>query len=99
MFTVQDLSHPAGNLTCIVLQMRVMLDGSCVEVYLGSGEVMSTRIYRGEAPRGADAGIDLVSWGGMARVPAVHAWEMASIWRRPDPDMDAANVMGAPVPL
>ena len=28
------------------VHMRILLDHSCVEVYLGSGEVLSTRIYR-----------------------------------------------------
>ena len=53
------------------LQMRILLDHSCVEVYLGSGEVLSTRIYRGHPPRGADAGIDFVAYGGTAKVMLV----------------------------
>ena len=28
------------------VRMRILLDHSCIEVYLGSGEVLSTRIYR-----------------------------------------------------
>lgn len=28
------------------VRMRILLDHSCVEVYLGTGEVLSTRIYR-----------------------------------------------------
>ena len=28
------------------VHMRILLDHSCVEVYLGTGEVLSTRIYR-----------------------------------------------------
>lgn len=33
---------PASN----EVHMRILLDHSCIEVYLGSGEVLSTRIYR-----------------------------------------------------
>jgi hypothetical protein len=48
--------------------MRVLVDHSCVEVYLSSGEVLSTRIYRGQPPHGSDAGIDFVAYGGTARI-------------------------------
>ena len=57
-----------------MLQMRVLVDHSCVEVYLSSGEVLSTRVYRGHPPHGSDAGIDFVAYGGIARAevsPAV----------------------------
>ena len=95
------------KLTKSCLQMRVLIDGSCVEVYLGTGEVLSTRIYRGDAPKGADAGVDFVAFGGKARVTQVEAWEMNSIWQRerqqnmsPSNDLfEPANVMGAPIPV
>ena len=86
--------------------MRLLLDGSCAECYLSTGEVLSTRIYRGNAPRGADSGIELVSFGGVAKVDSVQAWELKSIWQK-DSVMragqgqsiyDADNVMGAPIP-
>ena len=32
------------------VQMRIMLDHSCVEIFMASGEVLSTRIYRGSIP-------------------------------------------------
>ena len=90
------------------MQMRVMLDGSCVEVYLESGEVLSTRIYRGEAPKGMDAGIDFVAFGGSARVVHVTAWELSSIWKPEQPTMpelvppmeifEPSSIMGAPIP-
>lgn len=82
--------------------MRVLLDGSCVEVYLATGEVLTTRVYRGEAPRGADAGVDLVSFGGVANAVCVDAWEMSSIWQRdhgiPSDAFEPSSIMGAPVP-
>lgn len=51
-----------------VLQMRVLIDHSCVEIYLSSGEVLSTRVYRGQQPADSDAGIDFVAFGGTAKV-------------------------------
>ena len=60
----------SGSCGAVLLpaQMRVLVDHSCVEVYLSSGEVLSTRVYRGQPPHGSDAGIDFVSYGGTARV-------------------------------
>lgn len=96
-----------GHLKLGSVQMRVLIDGSCVEVYMGTGEVLSTRIYRGDAPRGSDSGVDFVCFGGKARVSHVEAWEMSSIWQREKQQnlprnsqvFEAANVMGAPIPV
>jgi len=33
-----------------VLKLRLLLDGSSLEVFTGGGEVLSTRVYRGEPP-------------------------------------------------
>ena len=52
----------------LCVQMRVLIDRSCVEIYLSSGEVLSTRVYRGQQPVDSDAGIDFVAFGGNARV-------------------------------
>ncbi|KAK9821729.1 hypothetical protein WJX81_006531 [Elliptochloris bilobata] len=68
------------------LTMRVLLDHSCVEVFLGSGEVLATRVYRGRPPLGADAGLDLVAYGGVARVERIEAWEMGTIWKPTAPE-------------
>ena len=61
-------------------QMRILLDHSCVEVFLSTGEVLSTRIYRGE-PQGMGSGIEFVAFGGSARVSHLEAWEVAPIWK------------------
>ena len=58
--------------------MRVLLDHSACEVFLSTGEVLSTRIYRGTPPPGADAGVDLVSYGGVAVASRVEAFEMGT---------------------
>ena len=51
--------------------MRVLIDHSCLEIYLSSGEVLSTRVYRGQQPADSDAGIDFVAFGGSARVEVI----------------------------
>lgn len=63
------------------LELRVLLDHSCVEIFTSTGDVLSTRVYRGSAPPGADSGIDFVSFGGSATVTRVEAYEMSSIWK------------------
>ena len=68
-----DLGPPGAPIT-----MRVLLDHSACEVFLSTGEVLSTRIYRGNPPPGADAGIDLVSYGGVAVASRVEALEMGT---------------------
>ncbi len=75
------------RMPCCV-QMRILLDHSCMEVYLSSGEVLSTRVYRGHPPDGADAGIDFVAYGGSAEVKRAEVWEMRSIWKR---DLDVSK--------
>ena len=58
--------------------MRVLLDHSACEVFLSTGEALSTRIYRGTPPPGADAGVDLVSYGGVAVASRVEAFELGT---------------------
>jgi hypothetical protein len=58
--------------------MRILLDHSCAEVFLGTGEALATRVYRGRPPLGADAGLELVSYGGVARLERLEAWEMGA---------------------
>ncbi|KAF6258531.1 hypothetical protein COO60DRAFT_1107801 [Scenedesmus sp. NREL 46B-D3] len=61
------------------LALRLLLDASCLEIFTGSGEVLSTRIYRGSPPHGhADAGIEFVALDGDARLDRVAAYEMSS---------------------
>jgi hypothetical protein len=66
------------------LHLRILVDHSCVEVYTGTGETLSTRIYRGQAPEGAtDAGISLLAFGGTALVRRCSCYEMGSAWEHP----------------
>jgi len=75
------------------LHLRILVDHSCIEVYTGSGEVLSTRVYRGIGGGGftgtgngsnsagsGDPGIDFVSFGGTAMIHRLSAWEMGSAW-------------------
>jgi len=64
-----------------MLELRIFLDASCLEIFTGDGQVLSTRVYRGPAGAAdADPGIDLVSLGGHARVARVAAYQMSTIW-------------------
>ncbi|GMH42910.1 hypothetical protein BSKO_10832 [Bryopsis sp. KO-2023] len=63
------------------LEIRILLDHSALEIYTGTGEVLSTRVYRGRPPPGADSGIDFLACGGIARLARVWAFEMGSIWK------------------
>lgn len=72
------LSQRAGE----ALHLRVFVDHSCVEVFTGSGEVLSTRIYRGQRPEHAvDPDISFVAFGGPARVVRCSAYEMDGAWQ------------------
>ncbi|KAL4855527.1 Acid beta-fructofuranosidase 4 [Chlorella vulgaris] len=78
-----------------VLHLRILVDHSCVEVYTGTGEVLSTRIYRGQAPEGiTDAGISFIAFGGVAQVKHCAAYEMGSAWQ-PDKAADKAAAAAA----
>jgi hypothetical protein len=49
-----------------------------LEIFTGSGEVLSTRLYRGSSPHGhADAGIEFVALDGEATLERVAAYDMA----------------------
>lgn len=66
------------------LHLRIIVDHSCVEVFTGTGEVLSTRIYRGEPPEDAeDAGIYFLAFGGAAILERVTAHELGSAWEKP----------------
>ena len=63
------------------LHLRIIVDHSCVEVFTGTGEVLSTRIYRGRCPPYArESGIDFVAFGGAALLKKVQAYEVGSAW-------------------
>jgi sucrose-6-phosphate hydrolase SacC (GH32 family) len=68
---------PAGFDT---LALRIILDHSLLEVFTGSGQVVTTRVYRGQPATPEDTGIDFLSFGGSAELASMHAWELESIW-------------------
>jgi len=45
------------------------------------GEVLSTRVYRGEPIVDDDSGLDFISFGGEAILKSVNVYEMKSIWQ------------------
>ena len=62
------------------LHLRIIVDHSCIEVFAGTGEVLSTRIYRGRSPSIDESGIDFVAFGGAALLKSVEAYEVRSAW-------------------
>jgi hypothetical protein len=83
-----DLPHrltdtAAAAAYCHML-IHILCCYSCLEIFTGSGEVLSTRIYRGSPPHGhADAGIEFVALDGDAHLDRVAAYEMASCFAAP----------------
>jgi hypothetical protein len=81
------------------LGLRLLLDHSLVEVFTSTGEVLSSRVYRGDtadpapvapgtAAPACNGAVELLAWGG-CRPAAAAAYEMNSIWR-PEEDRAAA---------
>ncbi len=80
------------------LRLRLVLDASCLEVFTGSGQVLTTRVYRGHPPphhhpppppstttnpaTAPDSGIEVVAMGGSCTLDDLHAYEMDSCWAR-----------------
>ncbi|GMH35060.1 hypothetical protein BSKO_02928 [Bryopsis sp. KO-2023] len=76
------------------LVLRVMIDHSVVEIFTGSGEVLSTRVYRGAPAYGNDPGVDFVAFGGNATVLRVEAYEMSSMWKESNFESDLDRIVG-----
>eukprot|EP01025_Chloroclados_australasicus_P025828 TRINITY_DN2571_c1_g1_i3.p1 TRINITY_DN2571_c1_g1~~TRINITY_DN2571_c1_g1_i3.p1 ORF type:complete len:652 (-),score=57.74 TRINITY_DN2571_c1_g1_i3:3174-5072(-) len=62
-----------------VLGLRVFVDGSAVEVFTSSGQVMSLRLYHGVEIR-PQQGVQVASFFGSTRIVEGNAWTMNSIW-------------------
>eukprot|EP00887_Chlorella_sp_A99_P000132 scaffold16.g132.t1 len=63
---------------CDSISLTVFVDESSLEVYTGDGQVLTTRVYRGQPARGCSASI--VATGGVAVVERARAWELDSAW-------------------
>jgi len=89
--------HPHAFIVVLTLpcySLHVCLPCSCLEIFTGSGEVLSTRLYRGASPHGhTDAGIEFVALDGEATIERVAAYDMASIWL--DQEQQAAAAAAA----
>lgn len=64
-----------------VLHLRIFVDHSSIEVFTGTGECLSTRIYRGRGPNPNDPGIEFVCFGGNATIDSCECFEMVSCWK------------------
>lgn len=82
------------------LHLRIFVDHSCIEVFTGTGEVLSTRVYRGRQPLvdgETDAGIEFVAFGGAAILEKVSAYEVESAWEeKPTPTAAAGTAVQSP---
>ncbi len=72
------------------LELRVFIDGSAVEVFTGTGQALTTRVYRG-SPSSGGGGADesrlrLCSAGGAALVERLEVSRLRSAWARGDVD-------------
>lgn len=47
---LRPLQGASGSSASDVLSLRVLLDGSCLEVFTSTGEALATRVYRGDEP-------------------------------------------------
>lgn len=61
------------------LSLRVLIDYSSIEVFTHTGQVLTTRVYRGESPPTCSPGIEFVAIGGNGTMTA-SAYEMSCIW-------------------
>jgi sucrose-6-phosphate hydrolase SacC (GH32 family) len=64
-----------------VLHLRIFVDHSSIEVFTGTGECLSTRIYRGRGPNPNNPGIEFISFGGQATIDSCECYEMVSCWK------------------
>lgn len=87
------------------LHLRIFVDHSCVEVFTGTGEVLSTRIYRGQQPQSSsffdgtgqvDAGIEFLAFGGAAVIEKVSAYEVGSAWKDSGSETAPTSRWGTP---
>jgi len=87
------------------LHLRIFVDHSCVEVFTGTGEVLSTRIYRGQQPQSSnffdgtgevDAGIEFIAFGGAAIIEKISAYEVASAWKDHGAETASTSRWGTP---
>lgn len=61
------------------LSLRVLIDYSSIEVFTHTGQVLTTRVYRGQSAPTCCPGIEFVATGGDGNITAT-AYEMSSIW-------------------
>eukprot|EP01025_Chloroclados_australasicus_P032246 TRINITY_DN3268_c0_g1_i1.p1 TRINITY_DN3268_c0_g1~~TRINITY_DN3268_c0_g1_i1.p1 ORF type:complete len:629 (-),score=73.79 TRINITY_DN3268_c0_g1_i1:4031-5917(-) len=82
------LEHYGGPLQNMegsnTLNLRIFVDGSSVEVFTSSGQVMSLRLYFDEVATNPIETVMLVSYGGSTSVSAAGVWRMNSIWDHDD---------------
>eukprot|EP01026_Neomeris_dumetosa_P025825 TRINITY_DN2119_c2_g1_i3.p1 TRINITY_DN2119_c2_g1~~TRINITY_DN2119_c2_g1_i3.p1 ORF type:complete len:249 (-),score=49.90 TRINITY_DN2119_c2_g1_i3:56-802(-) len=65
------------------LTLRIFVDGSSIELFTSSGQVISLRMYFDEAIKNPVENLKLFSKGGKSMLVSGSAWIMSSIWDHP----------------
>lgn len=74
------------------LTLRVLIDYSSIEVFTHTGQVLTTRVYRGQSVQNCNTGIDVVTFGGACKVSSVCAYQVNSIWDEAEIQSTAPSV-------
>mmetsp|Transcript_3104 Transcript_3104/g.8988 ORF Transcript_3104/g.8988 Transcript_3104/m.8988 type:complete len:620 (+) Transcript_3104:733-2592(+) len=88
-FHPSDASASVGGTAQITrdapVHLQLFLDHSALEVFLGTGEALTTRVYKRSPPSAGSgaAGVFLTAHGGTAVIAAGEAFAMNSIWATP----------------
>eukprot|EP00877_Chromochloris_zofingiensis_P008156 jgi/Chrzof1/3594/Cz13g01200.t1 len=98
----QLLPHRAGGVLQLApgqteLTLRVLIDNSCVEVFTSTGQVLGTRVYRGNPSACTPSNVQLVAFGGNCELLQGGAWEMRSMWPQEVEGVMAAGAVTAGV--
>eukprot|EP01025_Chloroclados_australasicus_P028111 TRINITY_DN2789_c0_g2_i1.p5 TRINITY_DN2789_c0_g2~~TRINITY_DN2789_c0_g2_i1.p5 ORF type:complete len:187 (+),score=15.54 TRINITY_DN2789_c0_g2_i1:114-674(+) len=93
---VEALGGPLQNMSGVEkLTLRIFIDGSAVEVFTSTGQVLSTRLYFDEAFAQPMESIKLLSYGGSSTLVAGSAWTMKSFWESEHSTEIAARALKA----
>ena len=93
-----------GHLSAQTLSLRLLVDGSLLEVFTDGGEALATRVYRNSSssttaaePCSSSSGstkLQVGAFGGAAQLRSCSIWEMESCWVE---DQQTAEPIGLPI--
>lgn len=62
------------------LTLRILIDYSSIEIFTHTGQVLTTRVYRGKTNPNCNSGIDVVAFGGASKLSSACIYQVNSIW-------------------